>query len=149
MTKLEEICSVAHDSRIKVGTLDTDLKNTVLNQCADSLIKHSDKILKANELDVENARQKLMAEAMIDRLTLDKDRIEGMADGLRQIAKLNDPIGEVISMSKRPNGLIIGKKRVPIGVIGIIFEARPNVTTDAFGLCFKPGNCVILKGDYQ
>lgn len=146
MTKLEEICSVAHDSRIKVGTLDTDLKNTVLNQCADSLIKHSDKILKANELDVENARQKLMAEAMIDRLTLDKDRIEGMADGLRQIAKLNDPIGEVISMSKRPNGLIIGKKRVPIGVIGIIFEARPNVTTDAFGLCFKTGNCVILKG---
>ena len=146
MTKLEEICSVAHDSRIKVGTLDTDLKNTVLNQCADSLIKHADKILKANELDVENARQKLMAEAMIDRLTLDKDRIEGMADGLRQIAKLNDPIGEVISMSKRPNGLIIGKKRVPIGVIGIIFEARPNVTTDAFGLCFKTGNCVILKG---
>lgn len=146
MTKLEEICSVAHDSRIKVGTLDTDLKNTVLNQCADSLIKHADKILKANELDVENARQKLMAEAMIDRLTLDKDRIGGMADGLRQIAKLNDPIGEVISMSKRPNGLIIGKKRVPIGVIGIIFEARPNVTTDAFGLCFKTGNCVILKG---
>ena len=146
MTKLEEICSAAHDSRIKVGTLDTDLKNTVLNQCADSLIKHADKILKANELDVENARQKLMAEAMIDRLTLDKDRIEGMADGLRQIAKLNDPIGEVISMSKRPNGLIIGKKRVPIGVIGIIFEARPNVTTDAFGLCFKTGNCVILKG---
>ncbi len=146
MTKLEEICSVAHESRIKVGTLDTDIKNAVLLQCADSLEKHCDKVLKANELDIANAKEKLMAPAMIDRLTLNKERIEGMADGLRQIAKLNDPIGEVMNMTRRPNGLIIGKKRVSIGVIGIIFEARPNVTTDAFGLCFKTGNCVILKG---
>lgn len=146
MTKLEEICSVAHESRIKVGTLDTDIKNTVLLQCADCLEKHCDKVLKANELDIANAKEKLMAPAMIDRLTLNKERIEGMADGLRQIAKLNDPIGEVMNMTRRPNGLIIGKKRVSIGVIGIIFEARPNVTTDAFGLCFKTGNCVILKG---
>lgn len=146
MTKLEEICSVAHESRIKVGTLDTDIKNTVLLQCADSLEKHCDKVLNANELDIANAKEKLMAPAMIDRLTLNKERIEGMADGLRQIAKLNDPIGEVMNMTRRPNGLIIGKKRVSIGVIGIIFEARPNVTTDAFGLCFKTGNCVILKG---
>lgn len=146
MMKLEEICSAAHNSRIKVGTLDTDLKNKVLIQCADSLVKHADKIIKANEIDIANAKEKLMAEAMIDRLCLDENRIEGMADGLRQIAKLNDPVGEVISMNRRPNGLIIGKKRVSIGVIGIIFEARPNVTTDAFGLCFKTGNCVILKG---
>ena len=146
MTKLEEICSVAHESRIKVGTLDTDIKNTVLLQCADSLEKHCDKVLNANELDIANAKEKLMAPAMIDRLTLNKERIEGMADGLRQIAKLNDPIGEVMNMTRRPNGLIIGKKRVSIGVIGIIFEARPNVTTAAFGLCFKTGNCVILKG---
>jgi len=83
---------------------------------------------------------------MIDRLSLDHDRLLGMADGLRQIAKLADPIGEVMSMAKRPNGLIIGKRRVAIGVVGIIFEARPNVTSDAFGLCFKTGNCVILKG---
>lgn len=88
----------------------------------------------------------MKAMSMIDRLSLDHDRLLGMADGLRQIAKLADPIGEVMSMAKRPNGLIIGKRRVAIGVVGIIFEARPNVTSDAFGLCFKTGNCVILKG---
>ena len=82
----------------------------------------------------------------MDRLLLTKERIEGMSEGLRQLAELEDPIGEVLGMKKRPNGLLIGQKRVPLGVIGIIYEARPNVTADAFGLCFKTGNAVILKG---
>ena len=87
-----------------------------------------------------------MPEGLIDRLMLDKGRIGGMADGLRQLVGLEDPIGEVTGMKKRPNGLLIGQKRVPLGVVGIIYEARPNVTSDAFGLCFKTGNVVILKG---
>lgn len=146
MTKLEALCKDAHDVRIKVGMLDTDVKNKVLNEAADCLLKHEEEILKANAIDIENGKEKLMPAGLIDRLILNHDRIEGMADGLRQIAKLDDPIGEVLSMKKRPNGLIIGKRRVSIGVIGLIFEARPNVTSDAFGLCFKTGNCVILKG---
>lgn len=87
-----------------------------------------------------------MPEGLVDRLLLTRERIEGMADGLRQLVDLEDPVGEVTGMKKRPNGLLIGQKRVPLGVIGIIYEARPNVTADAFGLCFKTGNVVILKG---
>lgn len=87
-----------------------------------------------------------MPEGLIDRLLLTESRIEGMAEGLRQVAALDDPVGEVTGMKKRPNGLLIGQKRVPLGVIGIIYEARPNVTADAFALCFKTGNVVILKG---
>ncbi len=96
-------------------------------------------------LDVENGKKNNMPEGLVDRLLLTEKRIEGMAEGLRQVA-LEDPIGEVTGMKKRPNGLLIGQKRVPLGVIGIIYEARPNVTADAFGLCFKTGNVVILKG---
>ena len=87
-----------------------------------------------------------MPEGLVDRLLLTRERIEGMAEGLRQLVSLEDPIGEVTGMKKRPNGLLIGQKRVPLGVVGIIYEARPNVTADAFGLCFKTGNVVILKG---
>ena len=144
--KLEELCRQAHEARIKVGMLDTDLKNETLRAAADAILAHEEEILKANDLDMERARSKSMPQGLQDRLKLNHERLLGMADGLRQIAKLDDPIGEVMSMIKRPNGLIIGKRRVPIGVIGIIFEARPNVTADAFGLCFKSGNCAILKG---
>ena len=126
--------------------LDTDLKNETLRAAADAILANEEEILKANELDMERARSKSMPQGLQDRLKLNRERLLGMADGLRQIAKLDDPIGEVMSMIKRPNGLIIGKRRVPIGVIGIIFEARSNVTADAFGLCFKSGNCAILKG---
>lgn len=146
MTDLEKICADAYEARVKIGTLDTDIKNKVLNDAADNLLKAEKEILEANKRDVATAEENMKAKSMIDRLSLDHDRLLGMADGLRQIAKLADPIGEVMSMSKRPNGLIIGKRRVAIGVVGIIFEARPNVTSDAFGLCFKTGNCVILKG---
>ena len=103
-------------------------------------------ILKANELDIANARANNMKESLVDRLSLNKDRIEGMAEGIDTIIKLDDPVGEIMEMKERPNGLLIGKKRVPIGVIGIIYESRPNVTLDAFGLCFKTGNAVILRG---
>lgn len=146
MTDLEKICADAYEARVKIGTLDTDIKNKVLNDAADNLLKAEKEILEANKRDVTTAEENMKAKSMIDRLSLDHDRLLGMADGLRQIAKLADPIGEVMSMAKRPNGLIIGKRRVAIGVVGIIFEARPNVTSDAFGLCFKTGNCVILKG---
>ena len=143
---LEELCKRAHDVRIKAGMLDTNVKNETLRKAADAILAHETDILAANASDVKNGQERNMPAGLIDRLTLNHDRLVGMADGLRQIAKLDDPIGEVLSMKKRPNGLMIGKKRVPIGVIGIIFEARPNVTSDAFGLCFKSGNCAILKG---
>lgn len=143
---LEELCKKAHDVRTKVGMLNAEIKNRTLCKAADALLAHEEEILLANEKDMENGRKNNMSEGLLDRLALKHDRILGMADGLREIAKLDDPIGEVLSMKKRPNGLIIGKRRVPIGVIGIIYEARPNVTADAFGLCFKSGNCAILKG---
>lgn len=143
---LEELCKRAHDVRIKAGMLDTNVKNETLRKAADAILAHETDILAANASDVKNGQERNMPVGLIDRLTLNHDRLVGMADGLRQIAELEDPIGEVLSMKKRPNGLMIGKKRVPIGVIGIIFEARPNVTSDAFGLCFKSGNCAILKG---
>lgn len=146
MMNLEELCKNAHDARLETAKLDSDLKNQVLMDAAEALLEHEAEILAANALDVENGRQNNMPAGLIDRLTLNHSRLEGMADGLRQVAGLDDPIGEVLSMKKRPNGLIIGKKRVPIGVVGMIFEARPSVTSDAFGLCFKTGNCVILKG---
>ena len=143
---LEELCKRAHDVRIKAGMLDTNVKNETLRKAADAILAHETDILAANASDVKNGQERNMPAGLIDRLTLNHDRLVGMADGLRQIAELDDPIGEVLSMKKRPNGLMIGKKRVPIGVIGIIFEARPKVTSDAFGLCFKSGNCAILKG---
>lgn len=146
MMSLEELCKNAHEARLKVGQMDTDMKNKVLMEAADALLAHEEEILAANAIDVENGKANHMPEGLVDRLSLNHSRLEGMADGLRQIAGLDDPIGEVLSMKKRPNGLIIGKRRVPIGVVGMIFEARPNVTSDAFGLCFKTGNCVILKG---
>lgn len=143
---LEELCKRAHDVRTKVGMLDADIKNKTLCKAADALLSHEADILCANAEDMENGKKNHMPEGLLDRLALNHDRLLSMADGLREIAKLDDPIGEVLSMKKRPNGLIIGKRRVPIGVIGIIYEARPNVTADAFGLCFKSGNCAILKG---
>ena len=143
---LEELCKRAHDVRIKAGMLDTNVKNETLRKAADAILAHETDILAANASDVKNGQERNMPAGLIDRLTLNHDRLVGMADGLRQIAELDDPIGEVLSMKKRPNGLMIGRKRVPIGVIGIMFEARPNVTSDAFGLCFKSGNCAILKG---
>ncbi len=146
MNNLIEMCKKASGAKKEVAMLDSDLKNKALIKSAECLLKHEDRIIQANQIDVENGRKNHMPEALIDRLTLNHDRLVGMADGLKQVAGLEDPIGEIISMTQRPNGLIIGKRRVPLGVIGVIFEARPNVTSDSFGLCFKSGNCAILKG---
>ena len=144
--ELKEICKKAKEVTGTVGILDTDTKNQALHAVAQALVNNAESILLENEKDLENGRKNHMPEGLLDRLALSKDRIAQMAEGLTQIAGLDDPIGEVLSMKKRPNQLMIGKKRVPLGVVGIIYEARPNVTADAFGLCFKTGNVVILKG---
>ncbi len=136
----------AKEAENTIRTITTDQKNQVLAAVADHLVESIDKLLEANAADVTNAKQNHMPEGLVDRLMLSPERIEGMAEGLRQLVALEDPIGEVTGMKKRPNGLLIGQKRVPLGVVGIIYEARPNVTADAFGLCFKTGNVVILKG---
>lgn len=146
MTELEQLGARARAVEHRLGTLSSDEKKRGLLQAADALVSRRAEILLANKMDLDTAEEHQMKEALLDRLRLSKERIEGIADGLRQVAALEDPIGEVIGMRKRPNGLLIGQKRVPVGVVGIIYEARPNVTADAFALCFKTGNPVILKG---
>ena len=132
-------------SRI-IGRLDTETKNKVLKRAADGLESHSDEILAANKADLEKARKTGMPLPLQDRLLLTEARIQAIAQGMREVADLEDPVGEVLEMKKRPNGLLIGRQRVPLGVVAVIYEARPNVTADVFALCFKSGNAVILKG---
>lgn len=144
--ELLEICQRAKTAERELGRIKTTQKNEALCKIAQDLCMHTEKILKENEKDLEQAKAKNMPSGLIDRLCLTKDRIVQMAEGLKQIAGLDDPIGEVLGMKQRPNGLMIGQKRVPLGVVGIIYESRPNVTADAFGLCFKTSNVVILKG---
>lgn len=143
---LDTLGRQAIDAKQLLQSLTTTQKNQALEQAAASLIDKQDRLLAANEKDYQKAKEAGMAEGLLDRLKLSADRIEAMAQGLRQIASLPDPIGEVMECFDRPNGLHIKKVRVPMGVVGIIYEARPNVTADAFGLCFKTGNAVILKG---
>ena len=144
--QLEEIGKKAKEAESVMRVLDTNTKNEVLQKAAENLKKDKEKILSANAVDMENGKKKGMSDGLLDRLLLTEARIAQVAEGLCQVAALEDPIGEVLSMKKRPNGLLIGQKRVPLGVVGIIYEARPNVTADAFALCFKTGNVVILKG---
>ncbi|MBR9938767.1 glutamate-5-semialdehyde dehydrogenase [Lachnospiraceae bacterium Marseille-Q4251] len=143
---LNEIGRLAKAAQPSLQKADSDAKNQVLHRAAELLVEQSDFLLKENEKDMEAGRQNDMPEGLLDRLLLTEERVKQMAEGLYQLEQLEDPIGEVLSMKKRPNGLLIGQKRVPLGVVGIIYEARPNVTADAFGLCFKTGNAVILKG---
>lgn len=146
MTELEKMGEQAvKASRITAG-LKVNAKNSALMAIADSIVANTNIILAANDKDMEAGRNEGMKQGLLDRLKLTPERIVDMADGIRKVASLDDPVGEVLSMWERPNGLRIGQKRVPIGVIGIIYESRPNVTLDAFGLCFKSGNAVILKG---
>ncbi len=144
--ELTEICRNAKEASAQVAILGTNEKNEALCAVAEALVAHAGEIIAANEKDLENGRNNHMPDGMLDRLLLNESRIAQIADGLQKVAELEDPIGEVISMKQRPNGLRIGQKRVPLGVVGMIYEARPNVTVDAFGLCFKTGNTVILKG---
>lgn len=131
---------------VELAKLSSDIKNKALEIMAQALEAQTDFLIKANKLDLEAAVQSGKPKAFIDRLTLNEQRIKDMADGLRVIKDLPDPVGETVAMWRRPNGLQIGQRRVPLGVIGIIYESRPNVTADAAGLCLKTGNAVILRG---
>ena len=129
-----------------LGVADTNTKNKALEAMASALEAGADAIISANEIDLSNGKQNGMKDSLLDRLRLTPERIAGMADGIRQVAALSDPIGEIIEGSVRPNGMKIQRVRVPLGVVGIIFEARPNVTSDAAALCLKSGNACILRG---
>lgn len=146
MEYLNQIGMRAKAAEPEMRLLTTGRKNEILRHAAKDLIAHAADILAENEKDMQRGRENGMNQGLLDRLLLTKERIDGIAEGLEQIASLDDPVGEVIGMKQRPNGLLVGQKRVPLGVVGIIYEARPNVTADAFGLCFKTGNVVILKG---
>lgn len=144
--ELIEIGKRAKEAAAYLNRMDTEKKKETLRQTAQALLDGTEEILAANQKDLEMARERGMSPALLDRLALTAERIQGMADGILAVAALEDPIGEVLSMKKRPNGLLIGMRRVPLGVVGMIYEARPNVTADAFALCFQTGNAVILKG---
>lgn len=149
MTIAEQMAKVAKDAKAAaqvVAGLSTAVKNDLLRRMAAALVEHAGELMAANEEDLAAARDTGLAAAMLDRLTLDQKRIRAMADGLREVADLPDPVGEVTGMWRRPNGLQVGRMRIPLGVIGIVYEARPNVTADAAGLCLKSGNAVILRG---
>ena len=148
-----DMAAVVHDAALRarlaarmLGTLATGSKNTALHSAADAVLAHGEEILAANAGDVAAARTAGTPEAMVDRLALNPQRVDGIAAGLRQVAGLPDPIGEVLRGSTLPNGLQIRQQRVPLGVVGIVYEGRPNVTVDAFGLTFKSGNAVLLRG---
>lgn len=143
---LQRICEKANIAKTDMMKLGSDKKNQCLGVIAQALLDNEDYLISINDQDVLAAREKGVKESLVDRLKLTKARIASMAEGLVQLIALEDPVGEVVSAKIRPNGLEIGQKRVPLGVIGIIYESRPNVTADAFGLCFKSGNVVILKG---
>ena len=146
MSSLISMGQKAKEASYELGVASPGQKNEALTFMAEELVKAKDEIIKANEIDRQNAIKKGITDALLDRLSLDDSRIEAMAQGLLDIVKLQDPVGEVTNMWQMPNGLQIGQKRVPIGVLGIIYESRPNVTSDAAGLCLKSGNAVILRG---
>ena len=146
MTMLEQMGSRAKAAAEVLAIRSSAQKNQALLQIGDALLRETEAIIKANEMDLAAAKEGGMHSVQLDRLALNAKRIAGIAEGVYQVARLADPIGEVTKMSTRPNGLTIGRRRVPLGVIGIIFESRPNVTVDAAALCLKSGNAVILRG---
>ena len=143
---IEEMAELAKGASRELRTLERAKKDAALELIATRLIEREEDIIRENEKDLSRAKEEGSSVALIDRLTLNEVIIRAMADGLREIASLSDPVGEVTGMRKRPNGLLVGRVRIPLGVIGFIYEARPNVTVDAAGLCLKSGNAVILKG---
>lgn len=143
---VETIAKNARQASRGLATLPPSVKDGALLKMADALEAQAEKIKTENALDIEAGKQNGLSSALLDRLLLDDKRIKGMADGMREIVALPDPVGEVTGMKKRPNGMMVGKMRVPLGVIGIIYESRPNVTADTSALCLKSGNAVILRG---
>lgn len=146
MTALQETGQKAVQAKYEVQKLSEKEKNRALLTIAEAFVTETDRILAANEKDLARAEEKGMKAGLIDRLRLTEERIKGMAEGIEKVTQLPDPVGELLETIHRPNGLVIEKRRVPLGVVGIIYESRPNVTADAFSLCFKSGNAVILKG---
>jgi glutamate-5-semialdehyde dehydrogenase len=144
MSVVLDIAKKAKEASYAIAKADTKTKNKVLQYIADMIEKNTKKLIEVNKKDLKSAKG--LSKAMVDRLTLNEKRIAEMAQGIREIIALNDPVGEITKMWKRPNGLLVGKMRIPLGVIGIIYEARPNVTADAAALCLKSGNSVILRG---
>jgi len=143
MTIAEQVATIAHNARqasFALARLSTSAKNEMLLQMAHGLEVAAQQLISENAKDLSNGRDKGLSEAMLDRLMLNEARIKGMADALREVAALPDPVGEVTRMWKRPNGIMVGKMRIPLGVIGIVYESRPNVTADAAALCLKPGH---------
>ncbi len=145
MKTTEQILLGANEAKRYASTLTTEIKNTALLKMADDLEKNAEVILRANQIDLQNAKG-VLPEVMLDRLRLDEKRIQGMAKGIREVADLPDPVGKVLSSSVLPNGLKLRKVSVPLGVIAIIYESRPNVTSDAGALCFKSGSACVLRG---
>jgi glutamate-5-semialdehyde dehydrogenase len=143
---IKEICIRAKSASYELGKLSADAKNNALNKMANALEEHAPEILAANKIDVEAAKTKGLKASLLDRLALDQKKIQTMAKELREVAAQADPIGTVLSTWTRPNGLIISQVQVPMGVVGVIYESRPNVTSDSAGICIKSGNAVILRG---
>jgi glutamate-5-semialdehyde dehydrogenase len=146
LQSVTEICAAAKRASRELATIGSDVKNAALLAIADALIERAPEILEANARDLEAGREAGLSDALIDRLTLDAKRLQGIADGTRKIAALPDPVGEVIDGYRLPNGLDVRKVRVPLGVVAVVYEARPNVTIDAAALCLKSGNAIVLRG---
>ncbi len=145
-TDIKQIAKSARQASLKLASIDTNAKNRALLSMAEGLLKDADAIKEANTKDLKAAEGKGLSKAMLDRLAVSDKILKAMADGIKEVVALPDPVGEITRMWKRPNGLLVGRMRIPIGVIGIIYEARPNVTADAAALCLKSGNAVILRG---
>ena len=141
-----EICKRAKAASVEMARLSADEKNTALCRMANALEANAEKILAANQVDAQAAKAKGLKAALLDRLALDQKKIQTMAKDMREVSALTDPIGTIIGTWTRPNGLIISQVRVPLGVVGVIYESRPNVTSDSAGICIKSGNAVILRG---
>ncbi len=144
--KIVEIAKNARSAANILANISSDVKNRALLQMAEELIRQTDYLVSENAKDIIYANKKGLSAAMIDRLTLNDATIKGIANGLKEVAALPDPVGKITSMWRRPNNLLVGRKRIPLGVIGIIYESRPNITADAAALCLKSGNAVILRG---
>lgn len=143
---LQELGKQTKQASLIMPTISTEIKQDVLRQTANLLLDAKEEIKRANEIDLSHARDKGLSAAMIDRLTLDDKRIQGMADSLHEVANLPDPVGDIVEEYKRPNGLTVQRRRIPLGVIGVIYESRPNVTVEAASLCFFAGNGLLLRG---
>ncbi|MBQ9106825.1 MAG: glutamate-5-semialdehyde dehydrogenase [Clostridia bacterium] len=146
MSSVKELAAMAKEASVFLRTVPTEKKNTALNAIADALVSETDRIVSANSDDIKTAEANGMSISMLDRLRLSAERIKGIADSIRYITELDDPVGRVLNRHTRPNGMTITKTAVPMGVIGIIYEARPNVTADAAALCLKAGSAVVLRG---